>query len=336
LVQARDARDWAKEHLRGVCDSLYTPFSGRDGDEVDYEALRFVVRYALGDLDHDGLWLTSGLAEFWALTTDERKRIAEVTIEEARQVKPNAIIQVATVASSAKETVELTLHAQDLGADLCYLQNPFMETHGGEGTLEFFKYVADRTDIGLGMFNSPCSGFELTPAECARIANEVPAVCAIKDAAETPAHHGVILAGLAPELVTWGIDIMEYHAGMLQRGLQSPCLLGATAYLSETPSDRRQSEWFNLVLEGKVVEAAEYYYSAGVGTSGSHGLSYTCDLPSRPGYYTHWGSAFKYSASLLGLPVGDYPHSRPPQLKLSEQDKHKIEDAYIRSGLISH
>ncbi len=314
------------------------PSVGAHGDEIDYEALRFLVRYALGDLDHDGLWLTSGLAEFWALTIDERKRIAEVTIAEARQVKPNAIIQVATVASSAKETVELTLHAQDLGADLCYLQNPFMETHGGEGTLEFFKYVADRTDIGLGMFNSPCSGFELTPAECARIANEVPAVCAIKDAAETPAHHGVILAGLAPELVTWGIDIMEYHAGMLQRGLQSPCLLGATAYLSETPSDRRQSEWFNLVLEGKVVEAAEYYYSAGVGTSGSGTASPTRVTFRRGRGTTRIGvvrssippPSWAFLSAITLIPV--HPSSSSPS-KTSARSRTGV---YIRSGLISH
>jgi 4-hydroxy-tetrahydrodipicolinate synthase len=318
-----------------VCDSLYTPFNGRDGDEIDYEALRHIVRYCLVDLDHAGLWLTSGLAEFWALTTDERKRVAEVTIEEARNVKPHAIIQVATVASSAKETVELTLHAQALGADICYLQNPYMEAHGGEGTLEFFKYVADRTDVALGMFNSPCSGFVMTPEECARIAREVPAVCAIKDAADTPAHHGAILSRLAPELVTWGIDITEYNAGYLQQGLNSPCLLGAMAYLTETPSDRRQTEWFNLVLEGKITEATEYFYAAGVATPSSHGLYYTNTLESRPGYYTHWGSAFKYCAILVGLPAGDYPHSRAPQLKLTDAQRACIKDAYVRSGLIS-
>jgi len=181
VAPAADARTWAKENLRGLCDSLYTPFNGKDGDEVDYEALEYLVRYCLVDLDHAGLWLTSGLAEFWSLTTAERKKIAEVTIAEARRSKPNAIIQVATVASSPKETVELTLHAQALGADICYIQNPYMEAHGAAGTLEFFKYVADRTDVALGMFNSPCSGFIMTPAECAHIVKEIPAICSIKN-----------------------------------------------------------------------------------------------------------------------------------------------------------
>src|SRR5262249_13745754 len=153
MARAQDARDWAQEHLRGIADSLITPFNGPDGDEIDDDALRALVRYCLVDLDHDGLWLVSGLAEWWALTTDERKQVAEVTVEEARRVKPSAFLQVCTIAMSAKETVDLTRHAQDIGADIVYIQNPVMEVHGGPGMLEFFTYVADRTDIALGMFN---------------------------------------------------------------------------------------------------------------------------------------------------------------------------------------
>ena len=58
------------------------------------------------------------------------------------------------------------------GADIVYLQTPMMEAHGGEGVLNFFRYIADRTDIALGMFNSPSSGYVLTAAESARIATD--------------------------------------------------------------------------------------------------------------------------------------------------------------------
>ena len=334
MANARDAKDWAKEHLRGVCDSLYTPYNGRDGDEIDYEAVRFLVRYCLSDLDHAGLWITGGCGEFWALTMDERKRMVEVQIEEARRVKPTALLQVESVTLSAKDTVELTLHAQNLGADICFIQNPFMEAHGAPGTLEFFRYVADRTDIALGMFNSPCSGFTMTPAECAMISREIPAVCANKDPAPIPAHHGVAFARLAPDCVTWGCDDVEYNAGLLQQGLAGPCIMGAMPFIGETPSDRRYSEWFNLILEGKIDEAREQFYRTGVDIPGSHGLTYTSAMPERPGYTTHWASASKYAASLLGLPVGDHPYSRPPQIRLSDAQKQRIDDAYARSGLL--
>ena len=158
MASAREARDWvAAGGLRGIGDSLYTPFSGTDGDDIDWDAYRRLVRYCVGDLHHDMLWLTSGIAEWWSLTMDERKRLLEVAVEEARALAPDTVIQACTSAPSAKDCLELTLHAQERGADVCYLQTPPMEVHGGEGVLRFFQYVAERTDVALGMFNSPSS-----------------------------------------------------------------------------------------------------------------------------------------------------------------------------------
>ncbi len=132
------------------------------------------------------LWCTSGIAEFWSLTSDERKRLLEVAIEEGRAANPDVVVQACTAATSAKDCLELTLHAQQAGADIVYIQTPMMEAHGGEGVLNFFRYVADRSDIALGMFNSPSSGYVLTPAEGARIYDEIPAVCATKEGAFRP------------------------------------------------------------------------------------------------------------------------------------------------------
>jgi 4-hydroxy-tetrahydrodipicolinate synthase len=56
MANARDAREWARTALRGIGDSLYTPFCGRDGDDVDWDAYRTLVRYCAGDLGHDMLW----------------------------------------------------------------------------------------------------------------------------------------------------------------------------------------------------------------------------------------------------------------------------------------
>lgn len=57
--------------------------------------------------------------------------------------------------------------------------------------------------------------------------------------------------------------------------------------------------------------------------------------PGRADYFTHWGGAFKYAASLLGLPIGAYPHSRPPQAELPAEAKAQIENAYQRLGLLA-
>jgi hypothetical protein len=50
--------------------------------------------------------------------------------------------------------------------------------------------------------------------------------------------------------------------------------------------------------------------------------------------YTHWGSAFKAAAHELGLPVGNYARSRPPQPPLPEAQKAAIRSAFAAIGLI--
>src|SRR5438874_430532 len=83
----------------------------------------------------------------------------------------------------------------------------------------------DGTDIALGMFNSPSSGYVLTPDESARIAEAIPAVCATKEGAFRPAASRR-LHELAPYLAVWECDTTVYRAGWLRDGIVCPAQLG--------------------------------------------------------------------------------------------------------------
>ncbi|EKF24475.1 dihydrodipicolinate synthetase family protein [Mycolicibacterium hassiacum DSM 44199] len=333
MATAREARDWARSELRGIGNSLYTPFSGTDGDDIDWDAYRTLVRYCVGELRHPMLWCTSGIAEFWSLTIPERKRLLEIAIEEGRKANPDVVVQACTAATSAKDCLELTLHAQQAGADIVYIQTPMMETHGGEGVLRFFKYIADRTDIALGMFNSPSSGYVLTPQESARIYEEIPAVCATKEGAFRPAASR-LLHELAPDLVIWECDTTVYRAGWLRAGIVGPAQLGTSGYLCETPQRRVFSEYWELIWSDRLIEAMDFAEKSGLEQFMTDISTWFVRYPGRPDYFTHWGGAFKYAASVLGLPIGDYPHSRPPQAELPAAAKADIEAAYRRFGLV--
>ena len=333
MATAAEARDWARVALRGIGDSLYTPFTGADGDDIDWDAYRTLVRYCVGDLGHPLLWCTSGIAEFWALTLDERKRLLEIAIEEGRAVNPDVVIQACTGATSAKACLELTRHAQQAGADIVYIQTPMMETHGGEGVLRFFRYIAERTDIALGMFNSPSSGYVLSPAEGARIYDEIPAVCATKEGAFRPAASRM-LHQLAPELVLWECDKTVYRAGWLREGIVCAAQLGTAGYLFETPQRPIYSEYWDLIVAGDLIAAMDYARESGLDQFDlDMGSWFTC-YPGRADYFTHWGGAFKFAASVLGLPIGSHPQSRPPQAELPELAQKQIRAAYTNLGLI--
>jgi len=307
MVSARDARDWAASGgLHGIGNSLYTPFSGPHGDEIDWDAYRTLVRYCVGPLDHDMLWLTSGVAEWWSLTMDERKKLVEVAIEEARAIKPDVVIQACTGTASSKESLELTLHAQEHGADMCVLQTPPMEVHNGEGVLRFFEYVAERTDIALGMFNAPASGYLLTAQEMADIHHRIPAVISVKEGHMDSFMTSAILHALAPELVIWECDLIVYRAGWLQQGIVTPAQLGTVGYLYETPQNKWYTQYWELIWEDRIADAIAFAEESGLDEfQGAIGRWFG-EYPGRPGYLTHWGEALKVAADALGLPVGDY------------------------------
>lgn len=332
MVAAKDAREWAASGgLHGLGDSLYTPFAGTDGDDIDWEAYRTLVRYCVGDLQHNMLWLTSGCGEFWALTKDERKQLLEVAIEEARTINPDVVIQACTSANCAKDAAELTLHAQEAGADIAYIQTPTMELHAGPGALAFFQYIADRTDIALGMFNSNASGYVLGGDEMAAIYHAIPAVVAVKEGVMDSVINTQVLHKLAPEIVIWECDVFAYEAGWLQDGIIGGGQLGNIGYLMETPDNLCWTEYWHLIWDGKLEEARKLRQQTEKDRGpyprwfGMH--------PLRPGYLTHWGHVTKVAAAQVGLPVGEYPYSRPPQVRLTDEQADEIRRFYDDAGM---
>ena len=200
MSNAAEARDWAPGALRGIIDSLYTPFSGPGGEGIDESAFRTLIGHCLGSLGHDGIWVGGLVGEAWSMSVTERKQILEIAVDEVRSVKPGALIEACPVSTNVLETVELTQHAAQAGADICFLIPPFFEASGYEATRELFRYVVPRTDIALGLFNTPAAKWILTPTECARLAEEFPAICAVKNGMFRPSASAA-LHRLASELV---------------------------------------------------------------------------------------------------------------------------------------
>jgi 4-hydroxy-tetrahydrodipicolinate synthase len=332
MARAAEARDWAPQALQGMIDSLYTPFSGPGGEQVDEDALRALIAHCIGALDHDGVWIGGLVGEYWALTTEERKRLLEIAVDEIRAIKPDALIEACPASTNILETVELARHAAATGADICFLIPPYFEARGYDSMREVLMYVTERTDIALGLFNTHAAGWILTPDECARLADEFPAICAVKNGMFRPSHTAA-LHRLAPELVIWECDMLAYRGGFLRRGIVSAGILGGSAYLYELPDNRLYSAQWELIVSDKLSEAIDHWYDSGLDdlVTSLHRAFGASNVEST---YSHWGSAFKAAAAQLGLPVGDYARSRPPQPPLPDAMKAAIRAAYEAAGLV--
>jgi 4-hydroxy-tetrahydrodipicolinate synthase len=332
MARAAEAREWAPTALRGIIDSLYTPFSGPGGEDLDEAAFRTLIGHCISGLDHDGIWVGGLVGECWALSTAERKRLLEIGVEEVRAVKPGALIEACPASMNVLETVELAQHAAATGADICFIIPPWFEARGFEGTREVLKYVTERTDIALGLFNTHAAGYVLTPDECARLADEFPAICAVKNGMFRPSHSAA-LHRIAPELVIWECDLLAYRGGFLRRGITTAGILGGSAYLYETPDNLLYSAQWDLLVTDQLSEAIDHWYDSGLDdlVTSMH-RAFGASNVEAP--YTHWGSAFKAAASALGLPVGDYPRSRPPQPPLPTDMQAELRTAYEVAGLL--
>ena len=133
------------------------------------------------------------------------------------------------------------------------------------------------------------------------------------------------LHAMAPELVIWECDTIVYEAGWLKDGIVGPAQLGTSAYLFESPDDKRYTKLLAADLGRQDRRSPRSTRSS---RSRSRSARWPTRYPGRPDYFTHWGEAFKHAAAVIGLPVGDYPYSRPPQAVLPDEAR-----AQIRAGL---
>jgi 4-hydroxy-tetrahydrodipicolinate synthase len=172
MVVAKDAKDWAFEHLQGLFTSPLTIFT--DAGELDREGLEFNVDYLI-QMGVNGLGYGHG--EPWALSHEERKETAEHYLS---AVGGRVTCYVHTFDHSAPDTVDLCNHAAANGADLVMIEPPYEHAKSEAHIEAYYRFVAERTDIGIILLNTPHSGRIMSSGLLSTLA-DIPAVCAIKD-----------------------------------------------------------------------------------------------------------------------------------------------------------
>lgn len=243
-----EAKEASFAQFRGVWAAIATPFTA--DDKVDEPGLRRNMRHLTDALKIDGIFCTGTMGEFWALTKEERKRVVEIVVEEA---KGKCKVIAHTGHHSPNETIDLTRHAQDVGADFAIVINPYYPSASEDAIYEWFKVVASRVDIGIWMFDTAFAcGVHLSPQLTARIA-EIENICGIKIG--RPVDHYVAVKKLCGDRIvvshpseTECLKLMRDHGQRVHMSSAAPFLLQTAAW---TP----MRDYVELALEGKFGEA---------------------------------------------------------------------------------
>ena len=242
-----EAKEAARAQFHGVWAAIATPFT-QDG-ALDETGLRGNMRHFTEGLGVAGIFCAGTMGEFWALTKEERKRVVEIVVEEARG-KCRVIAH--TGHHSPDETVDLTRHAQEAGADFAVVMNPYYPVVGEQAIYEWFKSVVTRVDIGVWMFDTPFSGTSLSAPLTARIA-EFDNVCGIK-VSRPLAHYAEVQRLCGDRIVLSHPSETEFLTLMRDYGMRVH-MSSAAPFLMQTAAWRPLHEYAGFGLAGRFDEA---------------------------------------------------------------------------------
>jgi len=243
-----EAKAAARNQFRGVWAAITTPFT--PDLKVDEAGLRHNMRHLTDALHVDGVFCTGVMGEFWALTTQERKRVVEVVVEEARG-KCRVIAH--TGHHSADETVELTQHAENAGADYVILMAPYYPFATGPMVYDWFSHVAERTSIGIWLFDTVFSDRAALPVDLIARLAEHPNICGAK-ISRTLEHYLAVQQACEDALVLSSPAESQFLTMIRDHG-QRVHQSSASPFLLQTQSSQRVRKYAELALSGKFDEA---------------------------------------------------------------------------------
>jgi 4-hydroxy-tetrahydrodipicolinate synthase len=253
MTQAQsEAKSRARARLRGIWAATLTPFA--PDLSVDEAGWRRNLRHWYGPLGIKGLFVNGKQGEFASMTVAERKRTAEIAIEEAAAFGGGVMVSCSD--QSLDTVIELARHAQATGAEWIVVHTPllYFGAHTDETLLEYYRHIAAQVNLGVVLWNQPPDcGYLLKPELCVRMAEEIPNVVAIKYS--VPRETYAALTRMAGErLIVSTSNEEEWLDNILELGWQV-YLCSTPPYLLQTPVDRRMHEYTELAMKGDAAQA---------------------------------------------------------------------------------
>ena len=137
--------------LKGSIVPLPIPFTGSDA-KIDEAALKEIIEFQLREGSH-GLGVTGTTGEPSSLSLNERKHVAEFVY---REVNGRVPVMPGTGTNNLDETLDLTKHAESIGADAVLVISPYYIKPNQNSLFEYFKRIADSVpNTPVVLYNIP-------------------------------------------------------------------------------------------------------------------------------------------------------------------------------------
>jgi 4-hydroxy-tetrahydrodipicolinate synthase len=317
-----EAKEYAREHMVGVWAANLSPFN--DALQLDEKAYRDNLNHWINDLKLGGLFIAGKQAEFFSMSIAERKRLMDLSVEVASDAGNRNGAGACGIVTSCSDTnldvvLELAEHSKNIGADYVIVHSPVL--HFGADTdetiYEYYRYLSEKIDLGLAMWNHPDCGYVMSPELCARIA-ELPNVVAIKYSTDR-AKYARLTEMVGDKIHVSNPDEPDWLENIIELGWKL-YLCSTPPFLLQSKVDQRMNEYTQLAFAGKYEEARKVRDSLNpVRDAIKH--SKPKGKPQAHG---------KYWQELLGQHGGPV---RRPLLQLTEAEREATRQAFAQCGL---
>ncbi|ASJ09029.1 dihydrodipicolinate synthase family protein [Thermococcus siculi] len=284
--------------MRGVIVPLVTPFN--EDYSIDVPALDEHVGF-LQKAGVHGIFINATTGEFTSLSIEERKILAE----KGRELVTSAFYLVGTASSNTFEVIELTKHAQDIGADYAVIAPPYYCPLNEEALFRHYSMIAEKTDIPIILYNIPSCTNPLSVPLIKRLATEHSNIAGIKETIDSVNHVRDVIIEVKGER-----EDFRVFTGLDQHFLNTLILGGDGGIMAcaNFAPEVHLAVW-KAFQEKRYEDAFEYARKLAK-------LSKVYSLASS------FGSAIKLAMSLRGFSIK--PVLRPPYVMDGEETKEEI------------
>ena len=196
--------------IKGVITPTVTPFD--DAGEVNLDAIKPMIDFLIGH-GIKGIYPLGTTGEGVLLSNEERKRVAEATVKAVDGAVP---VIVHTGAITTRDTIALTRHAQDVGADAVAVITPYYFQLSDDALEQHFSAIADSTpNLPIYLYKFPdVTGNTISLELMTRLANKHENIVGLKDSsgdlltlfATNHLHNGQFNTAMGPdELIVGGM-----------------------------------------------------------------------------------------------------------------------------------
>jgi len=166
--------------FKGVFIPIITIF--KENEEVNYDGIKNHVEYLI-NAGVNGIISGAATSEFFHLSVEERKNIAETIV---KQVNRRIPVVIGTAANATKESIELSKHAEYIGADGVMINPPSYWHINEDEICLHYGMIGKKVSLPIIVYNDPSVSYtNISPKLLLRMKNVCSNIKYVKDSSNS-------------------------------------------------------------------------------------------------------------------------------------------------------